>query len=69
MIAKVKDGKTYYLKEDRRKNLKVFYKDGDDIGLVPSIVYPKYGEKIILPNNQIYWTTEKDLLEGGLYTL
>ena len=68
-MQKVKDGKTYYLKEDRRKNLKVLFEDGDQIGVIPSIVYPKVDEKIILPNGQVYWTTEKELLEGGLYTL
>jgi len=66
-MENVKDGKTYYLKEDRRKVLKVVCRDGDEIGLMPNIIYPKYGEKVILPNNQLYWTTEKDLLEGGLY--
>lgn len=66
-MKKIKDGESYYLKTDRRKFLKVLYKDGDDIGVVPSIVYPKLDEKIILPSNQIYWTTEKELLEGGLY--
>ncbi len=68
-MQKVKDGKTYYLKEDRRKNLKVLYEDGDKIGVVASIVNVRPDEKMILPNNQIYWTTEKHLLEGGLYTL
>ncbi len=62
-MSKVENGETYYLKEDRRKNLKVMFKDGDKTGVVPSIVYPKANEKIILPNNQIYWTTEKELYE------
>ena len=54
-MNKVKDGKTYYLKEDRRKNLKVLFEDGDQTGVIPSIVYPKVDEKIILPNGQVYW--------------
>ncbi len=48
-MNKVKDGRTYYLKEDRRKSLKVLYEDDGQIGVVPNIIYPKVDEKIILP--------------------
>ncbi|MCP3683518.1 MAG: hypothetical protein GY861_12595 [bacterium] len=61
-MNKVKNGKKFYAKDDRRKQLIVICEDGDKIGVVATIV-----PGCEIPSPEIKWTTEKEIMKTGQY--